>query len=157
MFISPQHATLALPRDLKDKLIDAKVDVRECHSLDADLDGAPLIEQLDALYMTRIQREHNSGEEEQELNELDFSVFKLSKARVSRMKPYAAILHPFPRDKEFGEIPPAIDDDERAYYFHQARNGMWARAALVAHLFDVDGEINDYYEQYNSERQISPH
>jgi hypothetical protein len=33
---------------------------------------------------------------------------------------------------------------------------MWARAALIAHLFDVDGEINDYYEQYNSEMQIAP-
>ena len=72
------------------------------------------------------------------------------------MKPYAAILHPFPRDKDFGEIPPAIDEDSRAFYFRQARNGMWARAALVAHIFDVDGEINDYYEQYNSERQIAP-
>jgi aspartate carbamoyltransferase catalytic subunit len=73
------------------------------------------------------------------------------------MKPYAAILHPFPRDKEFGEIPPSIDDDERAFYFRQARNGMWARAALVAHIFDVDGEISDYYERYNSDRQIAPH
>lgn len=156
VFISPAHPTLALPRDLKDKLIDAKVDVRECHSLDDTLDGKPLIEQLDALYMTRIQREHNSEEEEAELKDLDYANFKLSKPLVARMKPYAAILHPFPRDKDFGEIPPSIDDDKRAYYFRQARNGMWARAALVAHIFDVDGEINDYYEQYNSERQISP-
>ena len=156
VFIAPPHPALALPRDLKDKLIDAKVDVRECHSLEDQLDGKPVIEQFDALYMTRIQREHNSGAEEQELNELDFSQFKLTKSLVSRMKPYAAILHPFPRDKEFGEIPPAIDDDERAFYFRQARNGMWARAALVAHIFDVDGEINDFHEQYNSEMQISP-
>src|SRR4029077_4491616 len=90
VFISPAHPTLALPRDLKDKLIDAKVDVRECHSLLDPLDGKPVIEQLDALYMTRIQREHNSSEEEQELNDLDFSQFKLSKALVQRMKPYAA-------------------------------------------------------------------
>ena len=156
VFISPAHPTLALPRDLKDKLIDAKVDVRECHSLLDSFDGKPLIEQLDALYMTRIQREHNSPEEEAELKDLDYSQFKLSKPLVARMKPYAAILHPFPRDKDFGEIPPAIDDDERAHYFRQARNGMWARAALVAHIFDVDGEINDYHEQYNSERQIAP-
>ena len=156
VFVSPPHPTLSLPRDLKDKLIDSKVDVRECHSLEDTLDGKPLIEQLDALYMTRIQREHNSPEEERELKDLDYSHFKLTKALVARMKPYAAILHPFPRDKDFGEIPPAIDDDSRAYYFRQARNGMWARAALVAHIFDVDGEINDYYEQYNSERQIAP-
>lgn len=156
VFISPAHATLALPRDLKDKLIDAKVDVRECHSLLDTLDGKPLIEQLDALYMTRIQREHNSAEEEAELKDLDYSQFKLTKSLVARMKPYSAILHPFPRDKDFGEIPPSIDEDPRAHYFRQARNGMWARAALVAHIFDIDGEINDYHEQYNSERQIAP-
>lgn len=156
IFVSPPHSTLALPRDLKDKLIDSKVEVRECHSLDEMLDGKPMIEQLDALYMTRIQREHNSPEDEQELRDLDYSHFKLTKSLVARMKPYAAILHPFPRDKEFGEIPPVIDEDPRAFYFRQARNGMWARAALVAHMFDVDGEINDYYEQYNSERQIAP-
>lgn len=156
VFIAPPHPSLTLPSDLKDKLIDAKVDVRECHSLNDTLDGKPLIEQLDALYMTRIQREHNSPNEEQELKDLDFANFKLNKSLVSRMKPYAAILHPFPRDKDFGEIPPVIDEDDRAFYFRQARNGMWARAALVAHIFDVDGEINDYYEDFNSDRQISP-
>ena len=51
------------------------------------------------------------------------------------LKTHAPILHPFPRDEAFGEIPPAIDTDPRAHYFRQARNGMWARAALLAYLF----------------------
>jgi aspartate carbamoyltransferase catalytic subunit len=45
-------------------------------------------------------------------------------------------MHPFPRDSVTGEIPTAIDSDPRAMYFRQARNGMWARAALLVHLFD---------------------
>ncbi len=57
------------------------------------------------------------------------------------------ILHPFPRDQHFGEIPPEIDNDPRAMYFRQARNGMWIRSALLAHLFDVDGQILRYFHR----------
>ena len=67
------------------------------------------------------------------------------------MKPYAPILHPFPRDQHFGEVPPEIDDDPRAMYFRQARNGMWVRAALLAHLFNVDHQVSRYYhDQFGS-------
>ena len=61
------------------------------------------------------------------------------------MKEYAPILHPFPRDQHFGEIPPEIDNDPRAMYFRQARNGMWIRAALLAHIFDVDHHISRHF------------
>ena len=63
--------------------------------------------------------------------------FLLSRQRVDVLKPYAPILHPFPRDSVVGEIPTSIDSDPRAMYFRQARNGMWARAALLVHLFDA--------------------
>ena len=68
------------------------------------------------------------------------------------MRPYAPILHPFPRDQHFGEIPPEIDADPRAMYFRQARNGMWVRAALLAHLLDADGAIDRYYHRKFNER-----
>ena len=87
--------------------------------------------------MTRIQREHNSEATEAELDSLDLAPFKLSEERVAKMKSYAAIMHPFPRDQVVGEIPVAIDADPRAMYFRQARNGMWIRAALLVHVFDV--------------------
>ena len=32
-------------------------------------------------------------------------------------------------------------------YFRQARNGMWARAALIAYLFDMDGRIVSYFQK----------
>ena len=38
-------------------------------------------------------------------------------------------------------IDPAVDEDERAVYWRQERNGMWARAALISHIFGVDGLI----------------
>ena len=67
------------------------------------------------------------------------------------MKDYAPILHPFPRDANFGEIPPAIDTNPRATYFRQARNGMWIRAALLAYLFNVDRDIASYYRRHFSD------
>ena len=46
-----------------------------------------------------------------------------------------------------GEIPQEIDADPRAMYFRQARNGMWVRAALLAHIFNVDHQISRYYHE----------
>ena len=130
--------------------------MREFRSFEDMIDGKTVLEQLDCLYMTRIQREHNTGEDEAAFREIDFSLYCLDKARLSRMKPYAAILHPFPRYQELNEIPTFIDDDDRAYYFRQARNGMWVRTALLAYLFDVDGAIHDYYDDYTREKQLEP-
>ena len=52
---------------------------------------------------------------------------------------------PVPRDQHFGEIPPEIDNDPRAMYFRQARNGMWIQASLLAHVFDVDHHITRHF------------
>jgi aspartate carbamoyltransferase catalytic subunit len=140
-----------MTNEFRSMLLERKVHVREFESLEDQVDGVPLIEKLDCLYMTRIQREHNRPEDEEEFRQIDFSRYKLTPKLVSRMKRCAAILHPFPRDQEFGEIPTSIDTDPRAYYFRQARNGMWSRAALLAYLFDVDQDIADYYEDYTKD------
>lgn len=147
-FIAPPHPKLSLPQDVRQRLLDRGVDVREFGSFEDRDEGVPVIEKLDCLYMTRIQREHNSAEDEAEFAALDMNQYKLSPELVARMKSYAAILHPFPRDSEFGEIPESIDNDERSHYFRQARNGMWIRAALLAYLFDSDSTIADYYEDF---------
>ena len=112
----------------------------------------PLIEQVDALYMTRIQKEHNHPSDEAAFAAIDFSRYKLTRELVARMKSYAPILHPFPRDQHFGEIPPEIDDDPRAMYFRQARNGMWIRAALLAHIFNVDHQITRFFHDHIGSR-----
>ena len=140
-FVSPDHATLRLEPQLKNFLANSGVEVHEFDSLDETLNGSPILSETDCFYMTRIQREHNTPEVEAELSQLDLSAFQLSLDRVAQLKSFAAILHPFPRDEVVGEIPAEVDRDPRAMYFRQARNGMWARAALLVHLFDAAEEL----------------
>ncbi|MCA9257544.1 MAG: hypothetical protein KDA61_00025 [Planctomycetales bacterium] len=147
VFISPDHRVLRMGDDLRSQLEHRGVRTVELDSLEANFDGRPIIEQVDALYMTRIQKEHNAADDEASLAQLDFAPFKLSRDQVERMKSYAPILHPFPRDQHFGEIPPEIDSNPRAMYFRQARNGMWIRAALLAHVFNADHKISRHYFQ----------
>ena len=136
-FVSPNQAALQIDDQLKQRLVKAGVEVFEFDSLDAMHNGQPLLSQIDCIYMTRIQREHNSESTEAELAAMDLSPFQLTTDRVAQMKDYTPILHPFPRDSVIDEIPTAVDSDPRAMYFRQARNGMWIRAALLVHLFDA--------------------
>jgi len=145
VFIAPDHPKLAMREDLRERLKDRNVRFYEVDSFEEQLDGKPVIEQLDALYMTRIQKEHNDPQDAATMAGIDFSRYCLTAELVSRMKEYAPILHPFPRDQYFGEIPPEIDTDPRAMYFRQARNGMWIRAALLAHIFDADRLISRHF------------
>jgi aspartate carbamoyltransferase len=149
-FVSPRHPTLSLGDDLRERLTARGVRIFEVDSLEEPVNGRPLIEQVDALYMTRIQKEHNNPADEAAFASIDFSRYKLNRELVARMKSYAPILHPFPRDQHFGEIPPEIDSDPRAMYFRQARNGMWIRAALLAHISNVDHQISRYFHEHSS-------
>jgi aspartate carbamoyltransferase catalytic subunit len=146
-FVSPAHDELRIEPDFKAMLETSGVNVKEFESLDESVDGTPILEKIDCLYMTRIQREHNSDTTEAEINSIDLAPFKLSQQRVASMKTYAPILHPFPRDRVVGEIPTEIDSDPRAMYFRQARNGMWARAALLVHLFDVNESLMEAHSR----------
>ena len=137
IFVSPEHDVLVMDEELRQRLKMTGVDFYEVNSLDSEVNGESILGQTDCLYMTRIQREHNSKDTEQEIAEIDLNPFLLSPERVGVLKSYAPILHPFPRDSVVGEIPTSIDSDPRAMYFRQARNGMWARAALLVHLFDA--------------------
>lgn len=145
-FIAPENETLSLDVDLRTWLIEQNVKIHEFNSLDETIDGVPILQKIDCLYMTRIQREHNSADDEQSLAKLDLSPFQLTLKRAQEMKDYAAIMHPFPRDSQIDEIPTEVDSDPRAMYFRQARNGMWARSALLVHMFDV---VDDLYFLYN--------
>lgn len=151
VFIAPNDPTLSLRDDLRQRLADRGVRFVEVNSFEEKIGGVPVIEAIDALYMTRIQKEHNNFEEEAKFATLDLSRYKLNRELVSRMKSYAPILHPFPRDQHFGEIPPEIDNDPRAVYFRQARNGMWIRAALLASIFGVDHQISRFFHDEYSE------
>ncbi len=98
---------------------------------------ADAINDLDVLYMTRIQRERFGSEEEYEKQK---NVFVLDKNKLSKAKKDMIILHPLPR---VNEITVDIDDDPRALYFKQAQYGMYGRMALILLLLqDEDFTIS---------------
>jgi aspartate carbamoyltransferase len=151
-FVAPNHPTLRLGDDIRQSLTSEGIEVRECESLDDDLDGKPLLSEIDCLYMTRVQREHDSQQDARDFESLDMDSWHLSLDRIAKMKSYAPILHPFPRDSVCQELPTSIDTDPRAMYFRQARNGVWARAALLTHLFEVEEELVELYNRFFSGR-----
>jgi len=98
-----------------------------------------VLSEADAIYMTRIQDEHDAVAGES--GQIDTSKFKLRPSQMSKVKSNAVIMHPFPRRDEIDVV---IDSDPRAMYWRQERNGMWTRAALIAYIFNVHEEILKY-------------
>lgn len=102
-----------------------------------DLNG--VIGDLDVLYMTRVQQERFFNEDDY-LRLRDTYILDTDKLRAAR--PDMAILHPLPR---VNEIAVEVDDDPRAAYFQQVRNGMLVRMALESAL--LGDELPGYREQ----------
>ncbi len=92
----------------------------------------------DAIYMTRIQDEHDASGESKKV---DYSPFYFKEEHLKMIKPSCILLHPLPRRFE---IDAKVDKDERAVYWRQERNGMWIRAALIAYTFGVEDQINQF-------------
>ncbi len=117
-FVSPE--ILRLPLNLMNQVIDSGVDVRETHSV---LD---VIENADVLYVTRVQKERFTDLTQYEEVK---NFYKITPEIMVKAKEKMVVLHPLPR---VGEIPNSVDADPRAAYFHQVRNGMYVRMALLA-------------------------
>ena len=87
--------------------------------------------ELDVLYMTRVQRERF-------FNEADYIRLKdtyiLTPDKLVPAKKDMIVMHPLPR---VNEISVAVDDDPRAMYFSQAKNGMFIRMALILKMLEV--------------------
>jgi aspartate carbamoyltransferase catalytic subunit len=90
----------------------------------------------DAVYMTRVQDEYDTASGDS--GKVDSSSFFLKKEHLNLMRKDAVIMHPLPRRNE---LDPAIDQDPRAKYWRQERNGMWTRVALITTLLGVDKNI----------------
>lgn len=86
------------------------------------------IQTLDVLYMTRIQKERFDSVEE--YNRLK-NVYILDKEKLSCAKKDLKVLHPLPK---VDEITDEADEDSRCIYFDQAKNGVYARMALIDFL-----------------------
>lgn len=124
VLISPEE--LKLPSYVKNDAIKKKNIPYE-----QTTDLVSVMPELDILYMTRVQRERFFNEE-------DYIRLKdsyiLTPDKLTNAKPDLTIMHPLPR---VNEISVAIDDDPRAAYFRQVKNGKFIRMALILKLLGL--------------------
>lgn len=90
-----------------------------------------VINQADILYMTRVQRERFTDIMEYEKVK---NIYILRNAMLENSKPNLRVLHPLPR---VNEIAVDVDDNPKAYYFDQARNGVYARQAIICDVLGL--------------------
>lgn len=114
---------------IKDVLIPSGAEYKQVEKLE------DVMNELDVLYMTRIQRERFFSEEEY-LRHKD--AFILDRAKLKDAKENLTIMHPLPR---INEISTDVDDDPRAKYFEQALNGKYMRMALIINLLKWGGNL----------------
>ncbi|GHT78018.1 aspartate carbamoyltransferase [Bacteroidia bacterium] len=91
-----------------------------------------VINQSDILYMTRVQRERFTDLMEYEKVK---NVYVLNNKMLDDSKENLRILHPLPR---VNEIAYDVDDNPKAYYFEQAKNGVYARQAIICHVLNIN-------------------
>ena len=118
-FVAISPPELRLPDYMK-----AGIEVIEVSSLEEALPS------LDILYMTRIQRERFDDPKEYERLK---DSYMLTVDKLALAKPDCSVLHPLPR---VNEISVKVDDDPRACYFKQVKNGKYMRMALIYTLLD---------------------
>ncbi len=124
VLVSPEE--LRVPSYMIQEMDKAGIEYEETTSLE------DVMPKLDILYMTRVQKERF-------FNEADYIRLKdsyvLTPEKLKSAKPDMPILHPLPR---VNEISVAVDDDPRACYFKQVKNGKYMRMALILKLLGVE-------------------
>lgn len=91
-----------------------------------------VINESDILYMTRVQGERFSDVLEYERTK---SLYTLHNDMLKNSKPNLKVLHPLPR---ITEISQDVDDNPKAYFFQQAKNGLYARQAILCRALGID-------------------
>ena len=124
VFIAPEE--LRFPRYIiEDELESRGIAYKEVSTMEE------VMPELDVLYMTRVQKERF-------FNEADYIRLKdtyiLTPDKLVPAKKDMIVMHPLPR---VNEISVAVDDDPRAAYFTQAKNGMFIRMALILKMLEV--------------------
>ena len=129
VLISPDE--LKVPEYVKEEILEKnKIQYIETNDLEKYMD------KLDILYMTRVQRERFSDEEEY-LRLKDSYI--LNNSKLKKAKSDLCIMHPLPR---VNEISTEVDDDPRAAYFRQVKYGKYIRMALILKLINQNNEDN---------------
>lgn len=114
-FVSPE--VLRMPTNILDEIRGYNIKYDETSVLNLDIP--------DIFYITRIQKERFTDEDQ--YNKLK-GTYIITRNSLVDMKQSAIIMHPLPR---VGEIHPEVDEDHRAVYFRQVKNGLYARMALL--------------------------
>ena len=94
-----------------------------------------VIEDLDILYMTRVQKERFFNEQDY-IRLKDTYILDLKK--LEKSKSDVIVMHPLPR---VNEIAIEVDDDPRAKYFDQVQNGRFMRMALILKMLGLENEV----------------
>lgn len=116
-FVSPP--ALAMPEHIYCELDAAGIK----YSLHSNIDE--IVDKLDILYMTRVQKERLAASEYEHIK----SACVLTAKTLAHARSNLKVLHPLPR---IDEITVDVDATPYAYYFQQAKNGIYAREALLA-------------------------
>ena len=124
-FVAPEE--LKIPEQYKS--FCEKHDIKYGEYLDFTED---IINKSDIIYMTRVQRERFTDLMEYEKVK---NVYTLRKEMLENSKDNLRILHPLPR---VNEIQVDVDDSPKAYYFEQAKNGVFARQAIICDSLNIE-------------------
>jgi len=125
IFVSPDAVPMG--GDVRRSLDAAGVGFRD------EPDLAKALKASDVVYQTRVQKERFATQAEyQEAR----GVYTIDRQSLDLLPRRSIIMHPLPR---VDEIHPDVDDDSRAAYFRQARNGVFVRMALLAQLLQPAG------------------
>ena len=117
---------LRMPDEYKDYCNEHGIKYVETHDFSEEV-----INNTDILYMTRVQRERFTDLMEYERVK---NVYTLRNSMLSGSKPNLRILHPLPR---VSEIAYDCDENPKAYYFQQAKNGLYARQAIICKVLGI--------------------
>ncbi len=119
-FISPD--ILSMPAYILNDLdnLNIRYDIRDRFE--------DVVDELDIMYVTRIQKERFADPQEYERVK---NTYILRAAHLGHVKANFKVLHPLPR---VNEIHTDVDSLPAAYYFQQARNGVFMRQAIITHL-----------------------
>ena len=130
-FIFVASKELAMPQEYKDFCKKEGIPYEETTDFSDDV-----IRRSDIIYMTRVQRERFSDPMDYERVK---DLYTLHKSMLEGSKDNLKILHPLPR---VNEIDTDVDESPKAYYFDQARNGLFARQAIICRALNIDPRKN---------------
>lgn len=120
IFVSPPQ--LAITEDMRYFLEEEGAPFTETDNLRVAIESA------DILYVNRIQKERFADPLEYEAVK---DQFVIDTNAIAKTKKNFKIMHALPR---INEITEDVDDDPRAYYFEQAKNGIPVRQAILASI-----------------------